>query len=155
MQDFGYDMSQLKSFTVWALYIVSCLIYKLEWNLGVLIVLRKNGSILPPRLCVFSCVLIMGRRTLSKLWIISGVYHMFILRRVLNDWWVTVRLSVFVREELGWVSAGFQKLCQEVVRSSTGAFYRIIAAITLKWMRGQREPKYYCRCQYNPSLDPI
>ena len=57
---FDYDMSKLESFTVWAMHIASCLLYKLKWNLGVFIVLRENGSILPPRRCVLSCIFIMG-----------------------------------------------------------------------------------------------
>lgn len=152
---FDYDMSQLESFTVWAMHIVSCLIYKLKWNLGVFVVLRENGSTLPLRRYVLSCILIMGWRTLSKLWIISSVYYLFILRHALNDWWVTVLLPVSVREELSWVSAGPWKLCQEVVRSSAGAFYPITAAGTLKRTRGQREPKFFCLLQYSPSLDLI
>lgn len=57
---FNYGMSQLESFTVWARYIVSRLIYNLKLNLGVFVVLRENGSIFTPRRCVLSCILIMG-----------------------------------------------------------------------------------------------
>jgi hypothetical protein len=141
---FEHDMSQLESFTLWAVYIVWCLIYKLKWNLGVFVVLRESGSILPQRRCVLSCILIMEWQTMSTLWIISSIYHLLILRHDLNDWWVTVSLSVSVREEPSWVSAGFRKLCQEVAHSSTEAFYPITVAVTLKWTRGQREPKFYC-----------
>jgi len=148
-------MSQLESFTVWARYIVSRLIYNLKLNLGVFVVLRENGSIFTPRRCVLSCILIMGWRTLSELWVISNIYRLFILRHVLNDRWFTVFLPFSFREELSWVSAGFRKLCQEVVHSSTGAFYPITAAVTLKRTRGQREPKFYCLLQCIPSLDTI
>jgi len=152
---FNYGMSQLESFTVWAMYIVSCLIYNLKRNLRVFVALRENGSIFKPRRCVLSCILIMGWRTLSELWVISNIYRLFILRHVLNDRWFTVFLPVSFREELSWVSAGFRKLCQEVVHSSTGAFYPITAAVTIKWTRDQQEPKFYCLFQYSPFLDTI
>lgn len=133
------------------IYCLSCVrVYCLVFNIQIKKELR--GFCSSPRkwidfatetLCL-SCILIMGWQTMSRSWIISSMYHLFILWHDLNDWWVTVSLSVSVREEPSWVSAGFRKLCQEVAHSSIGAFYPITAAATLQWTGGLREPKFYC-----------